>query len=58
VLEWPDTGVEGNGLFGLPKEVMLGVFRNLAARDLANLSRTCKWLVEPAQVRVATLSQR
>ena len=49
--EWDPASVEGNGLFDLPREVMLTVFARLAARDLASLSQTCKTLAEPAQVR-------
>jgi hypothetical protein len=49
--EWDPASVEGNGLFDLPREVMLTVFARLAARDLASLSQTCKMLIEPAQVR-------
>jgi hypothetical protein len=49
--EWDPASVEGNGLFDLPREVMLTVFARLAARDLASLSQTCKTLTEPAQVR-------
>ncbi|ELR19345.1 Fbox domain containing protein [Acanthamoeba castellanii str. Neff] len=47
--EWDPASVEGNGLFDLPREVMLTVFARLAARDLASLSQTCKMLIEPAQ---------
>jgi len=48
--EWPDTGVEGNGLLDLPQEMIIAILSRLSAKDLVHLGRSCKKLAEHAFV--------
>lgn len=48
---WLDTGIDGNGLFTLPEEVMVDILSRLNATDLASVMQTCKSLTDSAKVR-------